>query len=141
MTNLVDEGKGAARVRFRNRRWWGLLLGAFAILGALRLIAHFIWPHGPRLGDRMDPTFAISASIATAIIGLVFVIYYHKIIDEQEERAALWAYTIGFYALALSNIVWFLLFSAKLVPVAGLLVAILGSCLIAGAIQLWLQFR
>ncbi len=142
MTNLEDEGgKGAARVKFRNRRWWGLMLGSIAVVGVLHVIARHIWRHGARVGDQIDPAFAISASIAIAVLGIGVAVIYHRIIDEQEERAALWAYTIGFYALLLGSGIWFFLFTAKLVPLTGFFIAFIGSCLIAAAVQLWLQYR
>lgn len=141
MTSVTDKGEGTARATQRSRRWWGLMLGSFAVVGVLSFIRHRIWPNGAILGDRLDPTFAIWGAALVLLLGGSLAIAYHRIIDEQEERAALWGMTVGFYMLAFGSLAWFLLHAAKLVPLTGFLFVFVASAIIAAAVQLWLQFR
>lgn len=141
MTNLVDEGDGMSRVKVRNRRWWGLMAGILAVGAAGSLVFRQFWPRGIRLGEAVDPGQAIATSMFIAVFGAIAMFIYHRIIDEQEERAALWGMTVGFYTLMLGGFSWVLLASANLVALPSLIFVLLGSSLTAIAVQLWLQFR
>ena len=143
MTDLAakDEGEGTRRVKRRNRRWWVLMLAPLVSMPFLHIVNRTFWPHGLMLNGALNPQFAIFGAVLGLISGLIFALVYHRIVDEQEERAALWGNTIGMYLLAFGGIAWFFLHAAKLVPLEGFLVVWLASGLVAAAVQIWLQFR
>jgi hypothetical protein len=139
MTNTLGEGE--VRVRFRNKRWWGLMLGSLGAILATSGILHSVFEPDQLVAGKPNPQFAIWASIFIVAITLIVGIIYHRIIDEQEEHAYLWGMTMGYYVLAPGSLVYWLLFNAGLIPASGFMFILLASALVAIAVQLRLQFR
>jgi hypothetical protein len=142
MTNLEGDGNGVARVKLRKRRYWGLMLGFAAIMLGLSAIARILfWPDGPWNGDILDPQFAIWTSPVLLLLVSATMIIYHRIIDEQEERALLWGNTAGFYTLFFGGAIWSMFAAAKLVTPESVFLVWLVSGIFAIAVQLWRQYR
>jgi hypothetical protein len=139
MTNL--QVKGEARVKFRNKRWWATMAGIllFAATG-VKILGHVFGPQNLAEG-RLDSQFAIWTSAFFTIVIILTALVYHRIIDEQEERAALWGMTLGFYAVSTGGFIWWFLARAGLVSPLSFIFVIIGGGLFGAAVQLWQQFR
>ncbi len=139
MTNLASNGE--SRVKFRNKRWWVSMAGC--VLLAIIGLKGLEYAYGMRVGapGKLDPQFAIAVSILMSFVVMVTGLVYHRIIDEQEERAALWGMTLGFYATTIGGFIWWFLARADMVSPFGFIYVILAGGVIGGAAQLWVQFR
>lgn len=85
--------------------------------------------------------FAIGAS-GLWLVGLsVGSIFYHRSIDDHEQRAWLWAGLAGWYVVVLVAPVWWVLHRAALAPPADAMLLFLASLIVNGVVHLWLKFR
>lgn len=71
------------------------------------------------------PSIAISFAVMLTILLAFAAIYYHRTVDDHEERAYLWASTLGYYFLVLAFPLHWLLARGGIVPVLTIGVALL----------------
>jgi hypothetical protein len=128
-------GETAARQR-RSRVLRAMLLPAAIAITAIFLAKRMLG------GDvATNPTLAIIATAVIAIFTVAGSIWHHRVIDEHDERAILWANTVGFYTLIV------LLFGASLLESSGLIARQSPALLIVAATlptlgtYVWLKFR
>lgn len=88
-------------------------------------------------------TAILSALVLTVLLALAAV-YYHRTIDDHEERAYLWASTIGYYFLVLVFPLHWLLARGGLVPALTIgiaLLLVLISCIVQAIVWALFKFR
>lgn len=143
MTNLASKtaASGESKERMRTRKYRALMAAAIGIAFIFSFVIRRIWPTGNRFGDVLTADFAITCAVFILLLGVCLAFLYHRIIDEQEERAALWGMTIGFHFLSFGGFAWLFLVSANLVPLFSFAWLLAGSITLAGAVQFWLQYR
>ena len=89
----------------------------------------------------LSPGFAIGASllwVGGLAIGMTF---YHRSIDDHEERAYLWAGVAGWYAFIFPAPAWWALHRAGLAPPVDVMLLFLLSLIVNAAVWAWLKFR
>ena len=151
LITLVRSIRRPAMSGFDRRYWrmWGIVVGVSIPIGVALAILGFS-------GDRSEPFSMVltNAPIAplTAILVAVVVIallvtaavYYHRAIDDHEERAYLWGSTIGYYFLVLVFPLHWLLARGGLVPALTIgiaLLLVLISCIVQAIVWALFKFR
>lgn len=92
----------------------------------------------------ITPLIAIATSILVTILLALAAIYYHRTVDDHEERAYLWGSTIAFYILVLAFPLYWLLARGGLVPQITIGIAmliILLSCIVQAIVWALFKFR
>jgi len=135
-----------------DRRYWRMWIVLVA-LGLPLGIAVGILGTGDDQQNPLSSMFSNSAisPLVAGLLGAAFVllmvlaaVYYHRTIDDHEERAYLWGSTIAFYFLALAFPLHWLLARGDIVPVLTIGVAlllILLSCIVQAIAWALLKFR
>lgn len=96
------------------------------------------------LAGKANVMTAETAIILTAVyaVGMaISMIFYHRGIDDHEERAWLWAGLFGWYAFVFPAPAWMILASAKVVPPVDAFVLLVFSAIVNAIAWLWLKFR
>ena len=136
------DGEGKKLLKRREIRYWSVGLISipliFIVTGLLGYFAsknpkfirdgNFVLPGGDVAPFFVPPSVAIIVSII-AVIGFTAIFtYLHRIVDEQEQSAWLWANTISWYATGLISLIWDILHKAQIVPpIQGYLVLLVSA--------------
>lgn len=136
--NASGASIGESQALRRQRRVWQAMLlpGAIAI-GLLFAIKSALG--GVTVAT--SPTFAVITAALIALFTLVGSIWHHRVIDEHEERAILWANTVGFYVMIPVMFGATLLNLAGLIPPQSPVTLMLIALVPAVAAYLWVRFR
>jgi hypothetical protein len=147
------DGEGKKRLVKREIRYWsaGLasilvtllvtgLLGYFASKNPAFVRGSSYLPGGDVAPFFVPPSVAIIVS-AIAVIGFTAIFtYLHRLVDEQEQSAWLWANTVSWYTTCLIPLVWDILHKAQIVPpIQGYLV-IFVSANIGCIVWIWKKY-
>lgn len=108
-------------------------------------------PDGSVFRWMLDPAAFATLSPAVAIFVVVLLVvalggaftWYHRIIDDHEERGVLWGSTIGYYFLIFAVPCWLLLAAGGLLPaMTGVtaLALVLASTVVQAAVWAWLKY-
>lgn len=130
----------------RKRSYW-LTLGFCALIGGI--VGGWMvmdQPDGSGMagmfsGGALSRNFAIGASLLWAGGLAIAMIFYHRTIDDHEERAWLWACVAGWYAFIFPAPVWWVLHRADLAPPADAMLLFCLSLIVNAVVWLWLKFR
>ena len=102
------------------------------------------WILDPSAFQSLSPIVAIGATVMLlAVLGGSFT-WYHRIIDDHEERGVLWGSTIGYYFMLFAVPSWLLLAAGGLLPAMTGLIAlalVLFSTFVQAAVWAWLKYR
>ena len=129
------------------KRRYGFALVFCALIGGV--VGGWFSAQRPDDGSMMEaitqspltPAFAIGASLLWLGGLAIGMTLYHRAIDDHEERAWLWAGLAGWYAFIFPAPVWWALHRAALAPAPDIMLMILFSMIVNGAVYLWLKFR
>ena len=136
--------------RFDRRYWkmWVVIIGLSAIVGmAVAVLGVSDQSDGLSLVISNAPIssgMAIVTSILITVLMVLAAIYYHRTVDDHEERAYLWGSTIGYYFLVLAFPLYWLLARGSLVPTLTIgiaLLIILFSCIVQAIVWALFKFR
>ena len=130
----------------RKRRYW-LTLGFCAAIGGI--VGGWLVADQPTCrgfaemlaSGSLSPGFAVGASLlwtAGLAIGMVF---YHRSIDDHEERAWLWACVAGWYAFIFPAPAWWVLHRADMAPPVDAVLLFFLSLIVNAIVWAWLKFR
>lgn len=130
----------------RRRRYWMSMGFAAAIGGLIGGWMVIDQPEGRSAielagSGPLSASFAIGASIFWTLGLAISMVFYHRSIDDHEERAWLWAGTAGWYAVMFPAPVWWVLHRAGLAPPADAMLLFLLSMVANAIVYLWLKFR
>lgn len=92
----------------------------------------------------LSPAIAIGAVLFLVVSLSAAFAWYHRIIDDHEERGVLWGSTIGYYFMLLAVPCWLLLAAGGLLPTmtgAIALALVLASTVVQAAVWAWLKYR
>lgn len=92
-------------------------------------------------GGALSPSFAIGAALLWTIGLAVGMTFYHRTIDDHEERAWLWACVAGWYAFIFPAPVWWVMHRAALAPPVDVMLIFCFSLIVNALVWLWLKFR
>jgi uncharacterized membrane protein YhaH (DUF805 family) len=141
------DGEGKKRLTKREIRYWGAGVGSVLFTFIVVTFMIYFAVDNPAFVKGSDDvrrfipaSVAIIASSALAIGLPAFYIYLHRLIDEQEESAWLWANTISWYATGLISLVWFILHTAQLVPPIDGYFVLLASALAGTLVWIWKKY-
>ena len=102
------------------------------------------WLLDPAAFQSISPAAAIGSTVLLLIVlGGAFT-WYHRIIDDHEERGVLWGSTIGYYFMLFAVPCWLLLAAGGLLPAmtgAVALALVLASTVVQAAVWVWLKYR
>ncbi len=102
------------------------------------------WMFDPAAFQALPPGAAIAAVVVLILVlGGAFA-WYHRIIDDHEERGVLWGSTIGYYFMLFAVPCWLLLAAGGLLPTmtgAIALALVLASTVVQAAVWAWLKYR
>jgi hypothetical protein len=141
------DGDGKKRLTKREIRYWGVgLASAVLMVIVTAFMGYFasknpafirgsgsVLPGGDVAPFFIPPSVAIIGSAVLAIGLTAIFSYLHRLVDEQEQSAWLWANTISWYGVCLTSLIWDILHKAQLVPpIQGYLVLLVST--IAGCI-------
>ena len=143
MTDARAEKRGMSP---RRKRYW-FSLGFAAVIGGI--IGGWMVADQPAGGNPVEllsngaltPGFAIGASVIWSLGLAIAMIFYHRSIDDHEQRAWLWASTWGWYAFIFTTPVWWVLHRAALAPAPDAMLLFLLSMAANCVVYLWLKFR
>ena len=136
--------------RFDRRYWkmWAVIIGLSAIVGmAVAILGVSDQSDGLSLVISNAPissSLAIVASILITVLLVLAAIYYHRTVDDHEERAYLWGSTIGYYFLVIAFPLYWLLARGSLVPTLTIgiaLLIVLVSCIVQVVVWALFKFR
>jgi hypothetical protein len=102
------------------------------------------WLLDPAAFQSMSPAAAIGAAVLLLVVLGVAFSWYHRIIDDHEERSVLWGSTIGYYFLLFAVPCWLLLAAGGLLPAMTGAIAfalVLASTVIQAGVWAWLKYR
>jgi len=135
---------------FDRRYWkmWAVIVGLSVALGT-GLAAFGQGEAGGGVTDFLStdpiaPMTAIVGSIAMIVVLGFTVVYYHRTVDDHEERAYLWGSTLAYYFLMLAFPLQWLLARGGLVPTltfGSALLIILSSCVVQALVWALFKFR
>lgn len=123
------DGEGKKRLTKREIRYWSVGLSSLVLITIVMTFlgyfssknpafvrnSHYV-PGGDVAPFFVPPSVAIIAS-AILVIGLIAIFtYLHRIVDEQEQSAWMWANTVSWYATCLIALIWDILHLAQMVP-------------------------
>lgn len=150
LAKLVRSMRPASMSSF-DRRYWKMWVVIAAIGVPLGIGLAAIADDGP--GDSkwlvlsnapLAPMTAILASVLLVVMLAFAAIYYHRTVDDHEERAYLWGSTIAYYFLLFAFPLYWLLARGGLVPILGIgiaLLIILISCILQAIVFCLFKFR
>jgi peptidoglycan/LPS O-acetylase OafA/YrhL len=143
MTNLVGDAlvSGEAKFKSRRRRHWTYVGASALVWVAVVAALNFHFKGWIKVAGLVNPQYAIAVSVALVLFMLAYVVIGHRIADEQEERAMLWASTISFYVLVTGEMAGAMLAGAGLVGPPAFMALIAVSGIVYLAVWLWLMFR
>lgn len=128
----------------RGLRWFARWLVAALVLGAL---SGFVAPasFAALFGiGSIQPVVAIVAALSLAVAFASMQLGCHRLIDELDESALLWANTLAYYFVVIAIPAWWLLGRAKIVMELGpfaILVILVASFTINGVAWAWIKYR
>ncbi|HMO76423.1 MAG TPA: hypothetical protein PKD99_12500 [Sphingopyxis sp.] len=130
----------------RKRRYWLTLAFCGAIGGVVGGWLVIDQPGERGLTEMLasgalSPGFAIGAALLWTAGLAVGMIFYHRTIDDHEERAWLWAGVAGWYAFIFPAPVWWVLHRAALAPPADVMLLFCLSLIVNAVVWMWLKFR
>jgi hypothetical protein len=143
----LNKPTGEAREKARTRRYWAILGGCGLIGGVLG----FTMGQGTSKSDGSLTSFLTNDAIATTP-AMIFAIawgiaipimmwFFHRTIDEVQERAYLWCGMIGWYAVTTITPIWWILGRAKLLPPADAMIILLISMVVSSIGYLIAKYR
>lgn len=143
--------KGRNRMNARQKSYITWLITVPAIIGAA--IALLLILSDERSGSERDIIDDLVSGTATLdfttglvvaaliAIGIPTTFYkWHKSIDEQEEKAVLWANTISLYFGLVLWLVWWVLAATKRIPPVDLMTVALATAIVSLAYWAWKKF-
>ncbi len=143
--------KGHGRMNARQKSYITWLITVPAIIGAV--IALLLILSDERSGSERDIIDDLVSGTATLdfttglivaaiiAIGIPTTFYkWHKSIDEQEERAVLWANTISLYFGLILWLAWWVLAATKRVPPVDLMSVVIAAAVVSLAYWAWQKF-
>lgn len=150
LATLIRSLRPQTMSRFDRRYWkmWAAIVALGIPLGIILAIVG--------LGDQREgvsivisnapigPLAAIAASTLLVVLCALSAIYYHRTVDDHEERAYLWGSTIAYYFLVLAFPLHWLLARASLVPqitIGVALLIVLISCILQAIVWGLFKFR
>ena len=133
---------GEQRARLRQRRVWrAMLVPGLAAVAVLFAVKQGLGGSIYAAPGQIHPTFALVLSVVVALFALIGAVWHHRAIDEQEERAILWANTVGFYTVVPSALIAETLTLAGLIEPVSHVAMMLAALAAAVTTYLWLRFR
>ena len=134
-----------------DRRYWKMWVVVFGLSVPLGIVLAVLGLSDQGDGfslvlsnDPIGPLAAILASLALVLMLAIAAIYYHRAVDDHEERAYLWGSTIGYYFLVLMFPLHWLLARGGLIPsltIGIALLIILFSCVVQALVWALFKFR
>ncbi len=102
------------------------------------------WLLDPSAFQSISPPVTVAATaLLVFALGAAFT-WYHRIIDDHEERSVLWGSTLSYYFMLIAVPCWLLLAAGGLLPPMTGIVAlclILFGTLVQAAVWAWLKYR
>lgn len=129
------------------KRRYGLAFVLFALIGGIIgawlavELPHNEGPFEAMRAGAISPRFAIGASILWVAGLAAGMAFYHRAIDDHEQRAWLWAGLAGWYAFVFPAPAWWVLHRAGVAPEPDLMLMFLVSLIVNSLVYLWLKFR
>lgn len=102
------------------------------------------WLLDPTSLYAIPPFAAVTATVLLLVVLGASFTWYHRIIDDHEERGVLWGSTIGYYFMLFAVPCWLLLAAGGLLPPMTGLVAlalIIFSTFVQAGVWAWLKYR
>jgi hypothetical protein len=123
------DGEGKKRLTKREIRYWSVGLSSLVLMVVVMTFlgyfasknpafvrgSHYV-PGGDIAPFFIPPSVAIIAASVLAIGLTTIATYLHRMVDEQEQSAWLWANTVSWYATCLIALVWDILHLSQIVP-------------------------
>jgi membrane protein YdbS with pleckstrin-like domain len=145
---LVRSWRSSAQSPYerRYRRMWLILIALGVPLGFLLAMAVDSGPQAAEIfsNSPITPFAAIACAAGILVVTAVSMLLYHRVVDDHEERALLWANSGAYYALSVALPAAWLLARGGIIPPVGMGTAVLlllGSFIVQYAIWLWLKYR
>jgi hypothetical protein len=145
---LTRSWRSPAQSRYerRYRRMWLILIALGVPFGFLLAMAFDSGPAAAEIlsNSPISPITAIACATGILIVTVVSMLLYHRVVDDHEERALLWANSGAYYALSVALPAAWLLARGGLIPPVGMGTAVLlllGSFLVQTIVWLWLKYR
>ncbi|WOF44832.1 hypothetical protein KNJ79_08080 [Sphingopyxis indica] len=129
------------------KRRYGLAIALLALIGGIVgawfsvQLPHDQGPFEAMRADAFSPAFAIGASILWVVGLAAGMFFYHRAIDDHEQRAWLWAGLAGWYAFVFPAPAWWALHRAGIAPEPDVMLLFLVSLVVNSLVYLWLKFR
>jgi hypothetical protein len=135
-----------SRYERRYRRMWLILIALGVPFGFLLGMTVDSGPAAAEIvsNNPISPIAAIACAAGILIVTVVSMLLYHRVVDDHEERALLWANSGAYYALSVALPAAWLLARGGIIPPVGIGTAVLlllGSFLVQTIVWLWLKYR
>lgn len=130
----------------RYRRMWMIIAALGVPFGFLLAMMVDSGPAAAEIlsNSPITPFAAIACAAGILIVTIVSMLLYHRVVDDHEERALLWANSGAYYALTVALPAAWLLARGGILPPVGMGTAVLlllGSFVVQYAVWLWLKYR